>query len=495
MKKSLTAYGIRSGDVIAISSENNIEYPWVLLGSLAAGASCILLNPAYTPRELEHALEISQPRIVLCSASVGKCNQQGQTPSIDAFFKIDCIQDVIVWGSQDKNLPNVCKRLEDIINHTVEIESKQYPENQKSSESSSINCDAVKSGESHIALILSSSGSTGLPKGVTLTHTNVVAALTTSGSYASREDIALGLMPFFHAYGLVLMLMCLCEGAKVVVMNKFAVDVFVSTIKKYQITSLYLVPSLLALISKRDLITDEIFRSVRQVWTGAASVNPDIQKIVNEKLAGHGHLHHSYGLTETTFTVFTGLYRLDKSGSPGKLTPGLECKVINPNTKQLCGPNEIGELCFRGPLLMAGYMKNSEATSEAIDFEGWLHSGDLGYYDNDSYFFIVDRLKEMIKYQGYQVSPTELESILLTHSAIQDAAVIGIPDDVFGELPQAFIVKQPGIEISREEIMEFVAKRVSPHKRLHGGVKFVDFIPKTVSGKIQRRELRKYKDI
>ncbi|KAK7793621.1 hypothetical protein R5R35_004856 [Gryllus longicercus] len=188
--------------------------------------------------------------------------------------------------------------------------------------------------------------------------------------------------------------------------------------------------------------------------------------------------------------MFTAPYQINKAGSAGQLTPGMQCKVIDINSGEALGPNAKGELCFRGPSIMKGYMGNSDATKETIDNEGWLHSGDLGYYDSDHYFFIVDRLKELIKYQGHQVSPSELEAILLTHSAIQEAAVIGIPDEMYGELPQAHVIKDPATNITADEIQKFIAGKVAPHKRLYGGVKFVDTIPKTPSGKIQRRELK-----
>lgn len=165
-------------------------------------------------------------------------------------------------------------------------------------------------------------------------------------------------------------------------------------------------------------------------------------------------------------------------------------KVIDPATGKALGPNQHGELCFKGSQIMKGYIGNDAATKETIDENGWLHTGDIGYYDEDYEFFIVDRLKELIKYKAYQVPPAELEAILLTNPKIKDAAVIGLPDENAGELPLAFVVKQEGVDINEAEIKKYVADRTSPAKRLHGGVRFIAEIPKNLSGKILRRELR-----
>lgn len=177
-----------------------------------------------------------------------------------------------------------------------------------------------------------------------------------------------------------------------------------------------------------------------------------------------------------------------KFGSVGLLMPNLHCKVINPETGEILGPNQNGEICVKGPLVMMGYTKDPEATAKTIDSDGWLYTGDIGHYDDDEYFFIVDRIKELIKYKGFQVPPAELEALLISHPNVDDVAVIGVPDLEAGELPKAFIVRRG--DVTSGEIMEFVAKRVIPQKKLRGGVEFIDEIPKSPSGKILRRLLR-----
>lgn len=195
-------------------------------------------------------------------------------------------------------------------------------------------------------------------------------------------------------------------------------------------------------------------------------------------------------MSETTLGVITQSKHETKPGSVGVLCPGVYCKVIDPDTGKILGKFQAGELCFKGQVIMKGYTGDKKSTEQTIDKEGWLHTGDVGYYDEDHYFFIVDRLKELIKYKAFQVAPAELEAILLSNEKVKDAAVIGLPDEVSGELPLAFVVKQDGVELTEKEVQEFVAAKVSHSKKLRGGVRFIDEIPKNLSGKILRRELK-----
>jgi len=197
----------------------------------------------------------------------------------------------------------------------------------------------------------------------------------------------------------------------------------------------------------------------------------------------------AYGQTEATLGVLFCEVATAKPGSVGEIVKGTYAKVIDDNGSSL-GPNKVGELCFKGPLTMRGYRNNPEATAITVDKNGWLHSGDLGYFDEDNQFYIVDRLKELIKYKGYQVPPAELEGLLLSHPKIKDAGVIGIPDEIAGELPFAFVVKEEGCDLAEKEVKDFVAKTASNPKWLRGGVKFIDEIPKNPSGKILRREMK-----
>ncbi|XP_046425215.1 luciferin 4-monooxygenase-like isoform X1 [Neodiprion fabricii] len=453
---------------VGICSENNLEYCWILLGVLHAGVRCTLLSPTYTERELRHFLNLTKPDIVLCSRLVGdKLYENGE--SFDAICSAHSfVKGVYVWGptgckSLFASLRSVCKN-----NNNTTRDRKGFEGSRE-------------------ALVLASSGSTGLPKGVVLTHRAVVESLKLSSVYANSCETALGLMPLFHSYGLILGLMCLCEGSKFIIVPKLMGAKDLSEIVcTHQIKNLYIIPSLLAMIGKSSMFTKDNLACVRHVWTSAGKVSRRVQELAVEKLPRNAVVHHCYGMTETTFVTMTG--PVGKPECSGKLVSNVECRVIR-DTGEICGPDEMGELCFRGPTIMKGYLDNEEATSEALQTDGWLRSGDLGFYDRDGDFFIVDRLKEMIKYQGNQVSPVEIEGVILELSDVLEAAVAGLPSEDFGELPAAGVVVKPESKLSAEDVEEHVARQLSPYKRLRGGVFFFEELPKTGTGKIRRKVL------
>lgn len=254
-------------------------------------------------------------------------------------------------------------------------------------------------------------------------------------------------------------------------------------------------PPIVHFLSKTPLLDKYDLSSLKMIFSGAAPLTKEIEEQVIQRFKGEVAILQAYGQTESTLGVLHSDPACLKPGAVGKVVKGSYVKVIDENGKSL-GANKVGELCFKGPYVMKGYLNNPDATLQTIDKDGWLHTGDLGYYDEDNVFFIVDRLKELIKYKAYQVAPAELEGLLISHPKIKDAAVIGIPDEMSGELPFAFVVKETNTDLTEDEVKEFVSKNVSNPKWLRGGVKFIDEIPKTVSGKILRRELRElYKSL
>lgn len=242
-------------------------------------------------------------------------------------------------------------------------------------------------------------------------------------------------------------------------------------------------------LAKNPNVKNYDLSCLKELFYGAAPLGKEIEEEVKQRIPSVVKIQQGYGMTETTLTVFGFRNGIPLLGSVGVVTAKTWCKIVNPETGEILGPNKTGEICIKGPSIMKGYYRNPKATQETIR-DGWLHTGDIGYYDDFRNFYIVDRLKELIKYNGFQVAPAELEGLILTHPAVKDCAVIGIPHAEAGELPAAFVVLKDNHRATGEEIAEFIADRVSNHKRLRGGVHFVPEIPKNPSGKILRRVLR-----
>ena len=334
-----------------------------------------------------------------------------------------------------------------------------------------------------------SSGTTGLPKGVMLTHYNLVAnILQTAGPLGLREDdIMLGVLPFFHIYGMtVIMNLALHVGATVVTMPRFDLEQCLQILEKYRVTFANVVPPMVLAFAKSPLVDKYDLSRLRTVFSGAAPLKEDLAEAARARLGCS--VVQGYGLTETspvTHATRAGGDRISLA-SIGPPVPNTEVKVVDVVSQAELGPNEEGEICVRGPQVMKGYLNRPDATAAMIDADGWLHTGDIGFADERGCFFIVDRLKELIKYKGMQIAPAELEAVLLGHPSIADAAVIPLADEEAGQVPKAFVVLKG--ELTPTDILAYVAARVAPYKKLRS-VEVTDHIPKSPSGKILRRIL------
>jgi acyl-CoA synthetase (AMP-forming)/AMP-acid ligase II len=339
-----------------------------------------------------------------------------------------------------------------------------------------------------VAVIPSSSGTTGPPKGVVYTHAGLVAnGAVSAGSGSSREtDIFAGTSPFAHVAGMgLLMLSGPAVGLTTVLIPKFEATAYLRTLREYQITYAAMSPPMLIALLNLPLDTMADFSAVRRVTSGAAPFSPELERAFNARFGVV--VRQAYGMTEICPThLMLNEAPAGKDGSVGQCLSNTECMIVSLANSAPLGPDEVGEVWVRGPQRMREYLNNPEATAATIDAEGWVHTGDVGRIDRDGYLFIVDRLKELIKYKGYQVAPAELEALLLTHPDVADAAVVRYPDAEAGEIPKAFVVLRSAI--SAAELMAYVAARVAPYKKVRR-VEFIDAIPKSPSGKILRREL------
>jgi acyl-CoA synthetase (AMP-forming)/AMP-acid ligase II len=337
-----------------------------------------------------------------------------------------------------------------------------------------------------------SSGTTGLPKGVMLTHYNLVAQLCSAHGrpdivFPGDQDTLLAFLPFFHIYGIVMFLtLGLWRVATVVSTPRFDLEQYLDMVQRYGVTYLHLVPPVVIALAKHPIVDKYDLSRARWALSAAAPLGGPAADAFTARLGTQ--LIQAYGMTEVSGASHIGSCAPGKikPTSGGTLLPNTECIVVDPASGQSIERGQQGEIWVRGPIVMRGYLGRQDATAATIDPDGWLHTGDVGYVDDDGDVFIVDRVKELIKYKGLQVAPAELEAILLGHPAVADAAVIPSPDEEAGEVPKAFVVlKTP---TPAEDIMAFVAARVAPHKKIRK-LQFIDAIPKSASGKILRRVL------
>ncbi len=343
--------------------------------------------------------------------------------------------------------------------------------------------------DADIAVLPYSSGTTGLPKGVMLTHRNLVANLCQLQECFPIEpdDTLIGVLPFFHIYGMtVIMNQGLRAGATIVTMPRFDLEQFLDLLEEHAVTRSYVVPPIALALGKHPAVEGRDLSAMRTIMSGAAPLGAELSEAVAERIGCS--VIQGYGLTETS--PVTHVIRQsgeNRPGSIGQPLPATECRLVDPESGEDVPAGERGELWIRGPQVMAGYLNNEEATAATVDGEGWLHTGDVAVVDGDGYFTIVDRLKELIKYKGYQVAPAELEALIINHPEVADVAVIGVADEEAGELPKAFVVPAAD-DLDSEELMSWVGEQVAPQKRVRL-VEVTEEIPKSPSGKILRRVL------
>jgi len=454
----LTQRGFKKGDVFGIFSPNCLEYATTFHAVAMLGGISTTVNPLYTAEEAAFQLRNAGARFLVSSPLFIKtAAAAGQAAGIEELF---------VFGEAEGATPFASLLESDGVVPRVEID----PQND-------------------LVALPYSSGTTGVAKGVMLSHYNLVANMCQMDGldYFHRDDKLLCVLPLFHIYGLMVVLnMGLHIGATVIITPRFEMEQFLGLIQKYRVTLSHIVPPIVLKLAKDPIVDNYDLSSLKMIFSGAAPLGAALSRECMERI-GCG-IRQGYGMTETspvTHSSPSDPARL-KLGSVGTAAPNTECKLVDPATGAELGPNQEGELCVRGPQIMKGYLNNPEATAHTIDADHWLHTGDIGYADEDGHFFIVDRVKELIKYKGFQVAPAELEAILLTHPAVADAAVIPCHDEEAGEVPKAFVVVKE--QTTADTLMNYVADRVAPHKRIRQ-LEFIEQIPKSLSGKILRRVL------
>ena len=452
----LAELGVTPGDVVAVVSHNQPLFAVVVHAVLRAGAVVTTLNPALTAEEIAKQLSDSKAAAVVSSSAVAaKVAEAAQRAGVHRR---------VVLSGDSADVP-----------FSALLQSKPVG-------------DVAVDPAECVAALPYSSGTTGASKGVMLSHRNLVANLEQHRAAwrLAESEVFCAAIPFFHIYGFTMLLnSALLAGATVVTLPRFDLRTYLQTVQDHKVTRGHLAPPIVLALANSPVISDYDLSSMRKAHSGAAPLDEDVAARA-EKRTGIV-IRQGYGMTEAspgTHMVFDEDFASTPAGAVGRLLPATEARIVNPDTGNDVAAGSPGELLVRGPQVMRGYFGNPEATARAIT-DGWLHTGDIALADGEN-FYIVDRLKELIKYKGYQVAPAELEAVLLSHPHVKDAAVIGTPHLDSGEAPKAFVVAEG---IDADALMAWVAERVAPYKKIRA-VAFIDEIPKSPAGKILRRILR-----
>jgi acyl-CoA synthetase (AMP-forming)/AMP-acid ligase II len=453
--------GLKKGDVVALLSPNVPEYAVAFHGAAAAGLAVSTINPLCSAGEVSQQLKESGARLLITAPALLEKAREAMAGT--------AVAETLVFGADEGAASFDGLLGGETQAPQVEIDPRR-----------------------DLAALPFSSGTTGVQKGVMLTHRNMVANLLQieGTGHAGPEDTLVCVLPLFHIYGMqVIMNFGLYAGSTIIMLPRFDLEEMLGVFQKYGVTMAHLVPPIMIALAKSPVVDAYDLSRLKVIFSAAAPLGREVGEQVARRLGCF--VKQGYGMTEAAPAthMIPPDPALDRPGSVGVPVPSTECKVIDVETGAELGPRHEGEICLRGPQVMSGYLNRPEATAESIDADGWLHTGDIGYADEEGYFFVVDRAKELIKYKGYQVAPAELEALLLTHPSIADAAVVPHPDEEAGEVPKAFVVRKAGCGLSEAEVMEHVAAHVGPHKRIRR-VEFIEQIPKSPSGKILRRLLR-----
>jgi acyl-CoA synthetase (AMP-forming)/AMP-acid ligase II len=468
--RSLRSMGIGSGDVVGLYTPNHVDFFSAFHGALKVGAAVTLLNPLYTKYEITSQLQGSRAKALISHSS---CFEAASLASQE----LPLLQHLIQIGDA---APSGAIAMDDL---------KKWPQNV---ERGSVPPTPV--GGDDLACLPYSSGTTGLPKGTMLTHDNLTVnlnqCLAVDGKFWTPEDVLISPLPFFHIYAFMYSIhLAAYQGNTVITMPRFDMDRFCALVEKYKCSRAHLVPPIILGLAKTPIVNDYDLSSLKVLTSAAAPLGGELETEASERLGVI--IKQAWGMSELSplGTCVPDDALKPETGTVGPPCAATAAKVVDLNTGEALPIGEEGELCIKGPQVMKGYLDLPDKTAECLDEDGWLRTGDIAKMDDDGYVYITDRLKELIKYKGFQVAPAELEEVVSLHDQVEDCTVIPVEDEHAGELPRAYVVKKMGSSVTEQDILDWVAERVAPHKKIRGGVVFTESIPKTASGKILRREV------
>lgn len=465
---ALASRSVGVGDVIGLLCPNIPAFATVFHGILRAGATATTLNSLYTSAEIANQLRDSGATWLI---TISPLLEGAQAAAAEVGIPDERL--IVLDGAAGH--PDLRGLL---------MEQHPAPE---------VSFDPL----THLAVLPYSSGTTGRPKGVRLTHHNLVANVQQTSNLITlgETDRVLAVLPFFHIYGMTVLLnLAIKQRSGLVTMPKFDLPEFLRIIQEHRTSWVFIAPPIAVALAKHPLVDSFDMSPVKVIFSGAAPLDGHLAENVAKRL--DCIVAQGFGMTETSPVVSAipvETLDMDRS-SIGVLLPNTEARIVDVETGKdvevpATGQSESGELWVRGPQVMKGYLNRPEDTAEMLDAEGWLRTGDVATITSEGVLYIVDRLKELIKYKGYQVAPAVLEAVLLENPVVADAAVVGALDSDQQEVPKAFVVLQAGATATADEIMEHVAARVAPHEKVRI-VEFIEAIPKSSAGKILRKDLR-----
>eukprot|EP00558_Chaetoceros_sp_UNC1202_P012238 CAMPEP_0197238398 /NCGR_PEP_ID=MMETSP1429-20130617/4864_1 /TAXON_ID=49237 /ORGANISM="Chaetoceros sp., Strain UNC1202" /LENGTH=551 /DNA_ID=CAMNT_0042697533 /DNA_START=151 /DNA_END=1806 /DNA_ORIENTATION=- len=468
--------GVGEHSTLALFSPNHVDYMPICLATALCGAKLTPINPAYTAAELETVLNKSHSEILIV-------HHESMDVALEAVKNVNTIRQIIIIPEDDgidTPVPVGTISLNALRKHSTPIHETFHT--------------VHKNTENHPFLLPYSSGTTGLPKGVCLSHSNIISNLyqfetVEALAFPSNQKL-ISPLPFYHIYAwLASALYSAWQGQEIITMPRFDLEIFCQAVEKYQPQRAHLVPPILVYLSKHPIVDKYDLSSLSMILSAAAPLSADVENALEARIGCS--VKQAWGMSELSPLATLCSDYNTWSGSVGQLVPNTYGKVVDPKGRSL-GPGDSGELMIKGPQVMMGCLDDPEKNAECLSTDGWLRTGYVARYDEDGFFYITDRIKELIKVRAYQVAPAELEALLLTHPLISDAAVIPVPDEDSGELPRAYIVLKDGVkseDASGDDIKDWVKERVVAYKCLDGGIPFIDEVPKSASGKILRRIL------